>query len=208
MLPCPRSFFWPLLLLCASRASPRRRRPACSRAARSRRARRFAAAPCPTLRCQTPAAPPHVGQLPAETCGHKSGGGSPALTACGTPNVNLNECQPWQAVTPTMAIGGINGALDFGPLASGVGGEGTGKVRCYRACSRARAHTECDILKGFSLRACLHHLMACCGPTMLLTALPLHFAGAGRQRAVAAGRPPHCPACDWPPVRGVAGVPG
>lgn len=64
------------------------------------------------------------------------------------PNVNLNECQPWQAVTPTMAIGGINGALDFGPLASGVGGEGTGKVRCYRACSRARAHTECDVLKG------------------------------------------------------------
>ena len=33
-----------------------------------------------------------------------------------------------QAVTPTMAIGGINGALDFGPLASGVGGEGTGKA--------------------------------------------------------------------------------
>merc|ERR1719223_27815 len=30
-----------------------------------------------------------------------------------------------QAV-PTMGIGGINGALDFGPLASGVGGEGTG----------------------------------------------------------------------------------
>eukprot|EP00320_Phaeocystis_rex_P007550 CAMPEP_0119056138 /NCGR_PEP_ID=MMETSP1178-20130426/835_1 /TAXON_ID=33656 /ORGANISM="unid sp, Strain CCMP2000" /LENGTH=77 /DNA_ID=CAMNT_0007036837 /DNA_START=35 /DNA_END=265 /DNA_ORIENTATION=+ len=33
-----------------------------------------------------------------------------------------------QAVSPTMAIGGINGALDFGPLASGVGGEGTGKA--------------------------------------------------------------------------------
>ena len=45
-----------------------------------------------------------------------------------------------------MAIGGINGALDFGPLASGVGGEGTGKVRCYRARS-SRAHTECGILK-------------------------------------------------------------
>ena len=45
-----------------------------------------------------------------------------------------------------MAIGGINGALDFGPLASGVGGEGTGKVRCYRARS-SRAHTEWGILK-------------------------------------------------------------
>ena len=27
---------------------------------------------------------------------------------------------------PTMSIGGVNGALDFGNLASGVGGEGTG----------------------------------------------------------------------------------
>ena len=27
---------------------------------------------------------------------------------------------------PTMTIGGVNGALDFGNLASGVGGEGTG----------------------------------------------------------------------------------
>jgi len=27
---------------------------------------------------------------------------------------------------PVMAIGGVNGALDFGNLASGVGGEGTG----------------------------------------------------------------------------------
>ena len=61
------------------------------------------------------------------------------------PNVNLNECQPWQAVTPTMAIGGINGALDFGPLASGVGGEGTGKVRCYCARSSS-AHTACVAL--------------------------------------------------------------
>ena len=32
-----------------------------------------------------------------------------------------------------MGIGGINGALDFGPLASGVGGEGTGLVRRCRA---------------------------------------------------------------------------
>merc|ERR1719193_1022056 len=31
-----------------------------------------------------------------------------------------------QAATPKMAIGGVNGALDFGNLASGVGGEGTG----------------------------------------------------------------------------------
>merc|ERR1719163_1351394 len=31
-----------------------------------------------------------------------------------------------QAAAPTMAIGGVNGALDFGNLASGVGGEGTG----------------------------------------------------------------------------------
>jgi hypothetical protein len=30
------------------------------------------------------------------------------------------------AVAPQMAIGGVNGALDFGNLASGVGGEGTG----------------------------------------------------------------------------------
>eukprot|EP00964_Phaeocystis_antarctica_P150125 scaffold117492_cov57-Phaeocystis_antarctica.AAC.4 len=59
-----------------------------------------------------------------------------------------------------------------------------------------------------SLCARLHHLMACSGSAMLLTALPLHFAGAGRQRAVAAGHPSDCPACDWPPVRGVAGVPG
>ena len=40
-----------------------------------------------------------------------------------------------------MAIGGINGALDFGPLASGVGGEGTGKVRCFcSACSSSATH--------------------------------------------------------------------
>jgi len=31
-----------------------------------------------------------------------------------------------QAAAPQMAIGGVNGALDFGNLASGVGGEGTG----------------------------------------------------------------------------------
>jgi len=30
------------------------------------------------------------------------------------------------AAAPQMAIGGVNGALDFGNLASGVGGEGTG----------------------------------------------------------------------------------
>merc|ERR1719213_1623014 len=31
-----------------------------------------------------------------------------------------------QAAAPQMSIGGVNGALDFGNLASGVGGEGTG----------------------------------------------------------------------------------
>merc|ERR1719515_277063 len=31
-----------------------------------------------------------------------------------------------QAAAPQMGIGGVNGALDFGNLASGVGGEGTG----------------------------------------------------------------------------------
>ena len=41
-----------------------------------------------------------------------------------------------------MAIGGINGALDFGPLASGVGGEGTGKVRCYRVHAAEPEHTQ------------------------------------------------------------------
>lgn len=34
-----------------------------------------------------------------------------------------------------MAIGGVNGALDFGNLASGVGGEGTGIVRRQPPCT-------------------------------------------------------------------------
>ena len=141
-------FFWPLLLLSASRASPRRLPPACCRAARSRRARRFAAAPCPTLRYQTPAAPPRVGQLlsPPKLVGIGPQSAAPPSALWVLPNVNLNECQPpWQALQPTMAIGGINGALDFGPLASGVGGEGTGKVRCYCARSSS-AHTACVAL--------------------------------------------------------------
>ena len=37
-----------------------------------------------------------------------------------------------------MAIGGVNGALDFGNLASGVGGEGTGIVRASLPRPRAR----------------------------------------------------------------------
>ena len=50
-----------------------------------------------------------------------------------------------------MAIGGVNGALDFGPLASGVGGEGTGKVRAtlrshstdITVPSQVRCHCAC-----------------------------------------------------------------
>ena len=39
-----------------------------------------------------------------------------------------------------MAIGGVNGALDFGNLASGVGGEGTGIVRrCHTRAGTWRA---------------------------------------------------------------------
>ena len=91
-------------------------------------------------------APRRTAAIPAENLWDRTPLRSPSLCPL-LPNVNLNECQPpWQALQPTMAIGGINGALDFGPLASGVGGEGTGKVRCYRARS-SRAHTEWGILK-------------------------------------------------------------
>ena len=184
--PCARSFCSPLLLLCRKGLCPGRR-PACSRAARSRRARRFAAAPCPALWCQTPAAPPRFGQLhPPKLV---SAGGCTHPCPVGNPCQTSTNLQPWQAV-PTMGIGGINGALDFGPLASGVGGEGTGLVRCCHACRALHAHRTQRCKPSAAADGVFRAGYAA-------YRLPLPFPGAGRQRAVAAGRPPCYPRRHW-----------
>ena len=91
----------------------------------------------------------------------------------GLPWQTSTNFQPWQAV-PTMGIGGINGALDFGPLASGVGGEGTGLVRRCRARRALHAHRT-QRCKPSAL-ACT---MVCSEPAMLLTAYPYHFQALG-----------------------------
>ena len=73
-----------------------------------------------------------------------------------------------------MGIGGINGALDFGPLASGVGGEGTGLVRRCCACRALHAHRT-----QRSKPSALACTMVCSEPAMLLTAYPYHLQALG-----------------------------
>lgn len=89
---------------------------------------------------------------PAET---RQGSGLHAALPWGSPLPISTNFQPWQAV-PTMGIGGINGALDFGPLASGVGGEGTGLVRRCRACRALHPeHTEHSVVPSSSANPAL-----------------------------------------------------
>ena len=128
---CPRPGSSPSssLPLCAMPPPSPPRRRACSRAARSR-ARRLAAAAqdaASDLRGSARAAwatlhTSHPQRWLTQPSSCSSAQWCPVpLVAC----LNLHP-QTWQ---PAMGIGGVNGALDFGNLAIGVGGEGTGIVR-------------------------------------------------------------------------------